>query len=105
MTLLTLAPARTALVVIDMTRGVLSMPTVPHPLEEVLANTVRLADAFRSAGSFVVLVNVNSVDGKEMLYPISDMKLSLPAERPKGWAELVPELGPQPLDHLITKHQ
>src|SRR6185312_7342654 len=27
------------------------------------------------------------------------------AERPKGWAELAPELGPQPLDHLITKHQ
>ena len=67
MTLLTLEPARTALVVIDMTRGVLSMPAVPHPLEEVLANTVCLADAFRSAGCFVVLVNVNSVDGKDML--------------------------------------
>lgn len=105
MILLTLEPARTALVVIDMTRGVLSMPTVPHPIEEVLANTVRLADAFRSAGSFVVLVNVNSVDGKDLLYPISDMKLPLRAERPKGWAELAPELGPQPLDHLITKHQ
>ncbi len=101
----TLAPARTALVVIDMTRGVLSMPTVPHPIEEVLANTVRLADAFRSAGGFVVLVNVNSVERKDMLHPISDTKLSLSAERPKGWAELAPELGPQPLDHLISKHQ
>lgn len=38
MTLLTLEPAKTALVVIDMTRGVLSMPTVPHPIEEVLAH-------------------------------------------------------------------
>ena len=46
MTLLTLEPARTALVVIDMTRGVLSIPIVPHPIEEVLANTVRLADAY-----------------------------------------------------------
>ena len=101
----TLDAARTALVVIDMTKGVLSLPSVPHPIQEVLANTARLAEAFRSAGSFVVLVNVNSVDGKDMLRPISDTKLSLPAERPEGWAELAPELGPQPLDHLITKHQ
>ena len=65
MTLLTLEPARTSLVVIDLTRGVLSIPTVPHLSEEVFANTVRLADAFGSAGGFVVLVNVNSVDGND----------------------------------------
>jgi nicotinamidase-related amidase len=100
----TLDPARTALVVIDLTKGVLSLPSVPHPVQEVLANTVRLAEAFRSVGSFVVLVNVHSVDGKDLLHPISDARFPLPAERPKDWAELAPELGPHPLDHLITKH-
>jgi nicotinamidase-related amidase len=105
MAFFTLNPAKTALVVIDMTKGVLSLPSVPHPVREVLANTLRLADAFRSTGSFVVLVNVNSVDGKDMLHPITDAGFPLPAERPKDWAELAPELGPQPLDHLITKHQ
>ncbi len=100
-----LDPVRTALVVIDITKGVLSLPSVPYPVQEVLANTARLADAFRSAGSFVVLVNVDSLDGKDMLHPISDTGFPLPAERPKDWAALAPELGPQPLDHLITKHQ
>ena len=97
--------ARTALAVIDMTKGVLSLPSVPHPIQRVLAITARLADAFRSAGSFVVLVNVTSADGKDMLHPITDTGFPLPAERPKDWAELAPELGSQPLDHLITKHQ
>ncbi len=101
----TLDPNRTALVVIDLTKGVLSLPSVPHTVQEVLANTVRLADTFRSTGSFVVLVNVNSVDGKDMLHPITDAGFPLPAERPKDWAKLAPELGPQPFDHLITKHQ
>lgn len=78
--------------VIDLTKG-------------VLANTVRLADAFRSVGGFVVLVNVHSVDGKDLLHPISDARFPLPAERPKDWAELAPELGPHHLDHLVTKHQ
>lgn len=102
---LTLDPTWTAMIVIDLTKGVLSLPSVPHPVQEVLANTVRLADAFRSVGSFVVLVKVNSVDGKDMLHPISDIGFPLPAECPKDWAELAPELSPQPLDHLITKHQ
>jgi nicotinamidase-related amidase len=102
---LVLDATRTALVVIDMTKGVLSLPSVPHPVQEVLANTVRLADAFRSNGSFVVLVNVNSADGKDMLHPVVDAESRMPAERPKDWAELASELGPQPLDHLITKHQ
>ena len=74
--------AKTALVVINMTKGVLSLPTVPYPVQGVLAKTVRLAKAFRSAGSFVVLVNVNSVDGKDMLQSISDAGFPLPAERP-----------------------
>lgn len=102
---LELDAARTALVVIDMTKGVLSLPGVPHAAQDVLANTVRLADAFRRAGSFVVLVNVNSVDGKDILHPIVDAESRLLAERPKDWADIVPELGPRPLDHLITKHQ
>lgn len=101
----TLDPVRTALVVIDLIKGVLSLPSLPHPVQQVLANTVRLAVAFRSTGSFVVLVNVNSIDGKDMLHPITDTGFPLPAQRPKDWAELTPELGSHPLDHLITKHQ
>jgi nicotinamidase-related amidase len=102
---LELDQAKTALVVIDMTKGVLSLASGPYPVQEVLANTVRLAEAFRRAGSFVVLVNVNSVDGKDLLHPITDAEVRMPVQRPKEWADIVPELGPRPLDHLVTKHQ
>ncbi len=102
---LELDQAKTALVVIDMTKGVVSLASGPYPVQEVLANTVRLAEAFRQAGSFVVLVNVNSVDGKDLLHPLTDAEVRMPAQRPKDWADIVPELGPRPLDHLVTKHQ
>lgn len=52
----TLDPS-TALVVIDMQKGILTMPTV-HPTAGVLANVVRLVDAFRAKGRPVVLVRV-----------------------------------------------
>ena len=96
---------KTALVVIDMTNGVLSLESKPHPVQEVLANTVRLVETFRHAGSFVVLVNVNSVDGKDLLHPIADAPMSLSVRRTADSAQIVKELGPQPTDHLITKRQ
>src|SRR3954462_14702906 len=47
-----------ALVVIDLQRGLAAYPTV-HPFRDVLANTLRLAEEFRRAGLPVVLVTVN----------------------------------------------
>jgi nicotinamidase-related amidase len=46
-----------ALVVIDMQKGILAMPTV-HPTAAILANVVRLVDAFRENQRPVVLVRV-----------------------------------------------
>jgi nicotinamidase-related amidase len=48
---------KTALVVIDIQKGIVSFPTL-HPMAEVVANAVRLADAFRERKLPVVLVNV-----------------------------------------------
>jgi nicotinamidase-related amidase len=47
----------TALVVIDMQKGILGRPTV-HPTADVLAKVVRLVDAFRAKSRPVVLVRV-----------------------------------------------
>ncbi len=105
MTALQLDAAKTALVVIDMTKGVLSLASGPYPVQDVLAQTVRLVDAFRNKGSFVVLVNVNSVDGKDMLHPVTDSVIRMPTERARDWADIATELGPKPSDHLVTKHQ
>ncbi|CAM3847454.1 hydrolase [Alicyclobacillus pomorum] len=102
---LQLDPKTTALVVIDMQKGIVQLPCQPHSTEQVLQQTVKLADAFRAAGAFVVLVNVGSRDGKDMLHPITDAPPVVSGERPKDYAQIVPALGPKETDHLVTKHQ
>lgn len=95
---------RTALVVIDLQRGVLGLPVV-HPATDVLANTVRLAEAFRARQLPVVLVRVDfSADGGEVLRTRTDAPARSSAVRPEGWNLIAGELGPQPGDILVTKH-
>ena len=84
----------TALVVIDLQKGVVGMATAPSA-DEVLQGARALAEAFRRHRLPVVLVNVDGgVSGRN--------ELPRPAARPADWAELVPELA-QPGDHLVTK--
>jgi nicotinamidase-related amidase len=95
---------RTALVTIDLQKGVVAYPTV-HPSSDVVANAARLAAAFRKAGLPVVLVNVAfSPDGAERLKPRADAQ-GPAGEVPPDFAELVPELDTQPTDIRITKRQ
>lgn len=54
---ITAIDSKRALVVIDVQKGILAMPTV-RPAREVLTNVVRLVDAFRKNGEPVVLVHV-----------------------------------------------
>jgi nicotinamidase-related amidase len=95
---------RTALVVIDLQRGLSAYPTV-HPFAEIVANTRRLADAFRRAAWPVVLVRVAfSPDGGEALALRTELpRRPLPAS-PEHF-EFVAELGAQPSDIVITKRQ
>jgi nicotinamidase-related amidase len=100
-----LDPKRLALVVIDLQKGIVSMPAKPHGNTNVVANAVRLAEACRSLGAYVVLVHVGpSPDGKDALYPITDPAPTRPPPAP-GWDEIVPELGPKPGDHVVRKRQ
>jgi nicotinamidase-related amidase len=94
---------RTALVVIDLQKGIASFPTV-HPMRDIIANTVRLADAFRRAELPVVLVTVGfSPDGGDAPRPRAEVRRNMPMG--PDFAELVPELAPKPNDILITKRQ
>ncbi|WP_248794586.1 isochorismatase family protein [Pseudomonas sp. MWU13-2105] len=56
MALTTLDP-NTALVVVDLQKGIVGLP-VSHPIGEVIERARTLADAFRERGLPVVLVNV-----------------------------------------------
>jgi nicotinamidase-related amidase len=95
MTVTTLDP-KTALIVIDLQKGIVSFPTV-HPIGEVVERSRSLADALRQRGLPVVLVNVTS--GAPGRTERSHSLEGLPAD----WADLVPELNAQPNDVLITK--
>jgi nicotinamidase-related amidase len=85
-----------ALIVIDLQKGIVAIPTV-HPTAEIVARSAQLASAFREKGLPVVLVNVTArAPGRtDTAWPGT----SFPAD----WAELVPELDPQPTDILISK--
>lgn len=86
----------TALVVIDLQRGIVGYPTV-HPMAGVVANAVALARAFRARGLPVVLVNVAGVPSGR-----TDARRTF--EFPPAWTELIPELEAAPSDILVTKY-
>ena len=93
---LTKLDATTALIVIDIQKGIASMPTV-HPMPEIIARAARLARAFRERGLPVGLVNVaGAAPGRTDAGP---RNWSFPPD----WTEFVPELEPQPGDHVVTK--
>jgi nicotinamidase-related amidase len=96
------------------------MPSVPIGASEVVANAVRLAGACRAAGMLVVLVRVTpSPDRRDALQPPADAPVpggARPGQAGAGgsaqqgtpsadFAEIVPELGPEPGDIVITKRQ
>jgi nicotinamidase-related amidase len=88
----------TALVVIDLQKGIVGVPTA-HPAGEIVARSARLARAFRAHGLPVVLVHVTGrapgrTDAGLPKLPFTD-----------DWAELVPELDRQPDDLLVTKQR
>ncbi len=106
MTELKIEPAKTALVVIDLQRGIVSIPAAPRPASEVVQRAAEIARALRRAGGTIVFVHVTpSADGKDGLRPITDAAQAAVRALPPDWAEFVPELGIQPGDILITKRQ
>jgi nicotinamidase-related amidase len=88
---------KTALVVIDLQKGIVGMPTA-HPTSDIVRHAAALADAFRARGLPVVLVNVaGGAPGRaETPRRLDGM--------PEGWTDLVPELRVQPQDIRVTKH-
>jgi len=95
---------KTALVVIDLQSGIVNRQTAPYTSAQVVKNASRLANAFTEKGSFVVLVRVSSVDGKDMLKPNTDSQVN-PVQLPEGWDSIVPELANIKNVHIVTKRQ
>jgi nicotinamidase-related amidase len=97
--------SKTALVVIDLQKGISSFLVVPHDSKTVISNAAKLADAFRANKMPVFLVHVVSSDA-ERLKPIADEAMMFRGGPPsKDWADFVPEIGPKEGDLIITKKQ
>jgi nicotinamidase-related amidase len=107
MTTITIDPRTTALVLIDLQQGVVSRPFAPRSGAEVVQNASRLAAKFRALGATVVLVRVTfQPDSKDRLNAPADAPMQFNSSAlPPNWAELVPEIGPQTGDLIITKRQ
>ncbi len=89
-----LDPRNSALVLIDLQKGILGYSLTPVTSQELLVRGQALAERFRAAKATVVLVNVAfSPDGADMLRQAVDQPQPLPAGGlPAGWSEFPPGL-------------
>ena len=95
MALTTLDP-NTALIIVDLQKGIVGSPFV-HPIDKVVERSRVLLDAFRERGLPVVLVNVAGGAPGRTERP----RRSEPF--PAGWTDFIPELDQQPGDIVVTK--
>jgi len=104
--MLELSASTTALILVDLQKGVVGLPLEPHDGTTVIERGKALAERFRAAGSPVVLVNVAfAADFGDALKAPVDRKQKLPeGGLPANWTELCDGLQ-QPSDLTVTKHQ
>ncbi|PVX77821.1 isochorismatase family protein [Paraburkholderia unamae] len=101
---LSLNPRTTALVMIDLQHGIVSRPVAPHSGAQVVANARPLADALRAKGGAVVWVRVLLNDILALPADAPTRTLDAPPA-PAQASELVPEIGAQPGDVIVSKRQ
>jgi nicotinamidase-related amidase len=95
---LTSLDPNTALIVIDMQKGIVSGNFI-HPIADILDRTCALMDAFRAKNLPVVLVNVaGRAPGRTEQGPRASQTFA------EGWADLLPQLDRQLNDIAVTKH-
>jgi nicotinamidase-related amidase len=104
--MLILSPRTTALVLIDLQKGIASRQLAPRSGVEVVARASEFAQRFRSAGALVVLVNVafakNFADAIRV--PVDNPAPMPPEGPPADFSDLADGLA-MPADLRITKHQ
>ena len=91
----------TALILIDLQKGIVGYPTV-HPMSDILEQCAKLVAAFREANLPVVIVNVNA-GGAAWTRTRKDAKQSSGAYK-DDFMEITHEIKTLPDDIFITKH-
>jgi len=110
--MITAIDPHTALILIDLQKGILSAATA-HPVSEIIANSARLIAAFKAKALPVVIVNVNPVGSPAMktrseqsMLPKDEagQQKALDGMIASGFFDIVPEIQAGPDDIMITKH-
>jgi nicotinamidase-related amidase len=95
---------RTALVTIDLQNAMVAMPTV-HPIADVLAQAVRLSEAFRTRSLPVIHTRLSfAPDFGDAFAPRAQRPLPNVNPGP-GWDEAAEALEVHPTDLKVVKHQ
>lgn len=103
---LILDPRHTAVVVIDLQKGISRFEGAPHSTAKVIENCVSLLAAARESGAQPVLVHVDfSPMGADALHVTSDEPMRATTNLPFDWSEFLPELDRQFGDIVILKRQ
>jgi nicotinamidase-related amidase len=103
---LKLDPQHTAMVVIDLQKGITGRQGAPYSTASVIANSARLLKQGRRIGVKPVLVHVGGTpDGTDRLQPTADQPMRMTGAMPPDWSELIPELEQQLTDIVILKRQ
>ncbi len=99
-------PARTALILIDLQKGIVGNKLAPRSGADVVLAADALAQRFRAAGAPVVLVRVEWSRGfpDALRQPVDEPPAYLASGLPAGWGDIVDGLA-QPGDIPIVKRQ
>ena len=101
-----LDPRTTALVLVDLQKGILGFPLAPHSGAAVLQAGAQLVKRFRAAGATIVLTRVTwSGNFADALQQRVDRPLPGPAQLPPEWGDFPAELEQNAGDIIITKRQ
>ena len=100
-----LDPTTTALVLIDLQKGIIQMPVQPHSPADIVERAGQLITTFRDAGATVVMSRVTwSPDFADALQPPVDRPVQGPTPGP-DWADFPEELGAGGGEIVVTKRQ
>lgn len=101
----TIDKSRTALVIIDLQKGIAGRDLAPYTSQTVISNAAKLAETFRKNGMPVFLVHVVSSEHDRLNTVADEQMFSRSQQMPKDWADFVPELKQSDSDMVITKKQ
>ncbi len=105
--MLKLEKKTSALIIIDLQKGILEPEPTPFGAEQVIRQAAALGHAFERTGSPVVLTTTDFASGyADAPRGLADAPWTLPKEGlPAGFAELVPEIDALPARIRLAKRQ